>query len=138
VHNSIAVGVSLPALGITLLGWGLLFATAAVITQRRLGAPWAYWGWAVTTTLIAGLAAIAFDHSFPNSEGRIAGTLFTFAALAGIPAGAAVLAAVQTARLNPEQTWLRQIAWSFLAFVASLPVALVLAIMPDLLRFFQR
>lgn len=128
MHSSIAVGGSLPALVVTVAGWGLLFATAAVITQRRLGTRWAYRGWAIMTTVIAGLAAIAFDRSFPSSDGRIAGTLFTLAAFVGIPAGAAVLAAARTARLNPKQTWLRQMAWSFLAFVAALPVALAVAV----------
>lgn len=130
------VGASLAAFVASVSGWGLLLAGATSALERGRGARsvWVAWFVFVVIAVIAG--AVAFQRSFPE-EGSVGGSLYTLGAFVGIPSAAAAWAVIRAARGDTKRGWTRQVAFGFIAFVLALPVAVILAATPDIMRIFD-
>ena len=128
------IGISLPALGLNIVGWGLIVSCAAIFIQRRFGRAWLYRAAGLGTVTVTALATIAFHRSFPDSGGRVIGTLFSIGMVVGVPIAAVTFA---TARRSAIASTGQAMFWLMISYLASLPVAVLLATIPDLYRFFQ-
>ena len=125
-------GASLVAILVWISGWGLVFAGAATALERRWNSRAVWNGWVAFVMLATIAGAYAFHRSLPGA-GSIAGSLYSIAAFIGIPSAAAAWAAIR-ARRSENTRWIRQVILGFIAFILALPVASVMAALPDIMR----
>lgn len=133
--TDVSVGASLIGLVVYILGWGVLFSTAAVATVRKAGPRWVWIGWAIVTCALTVLGTVAFHRSIPAAD-RVLGTIYMLSVLVGVPTAAVALAAARISRRNTMPGWARHTSLTLLAYFGALPIALLLGLLPDIARLF--
>ena len=121
------------AVGLVL--WGLIFSICATFVERRFGRHWVWRGWILAVITLTALATIMFHRRFPQSP-SVPTTVYMLGMMIAIPSGAVAFAAIRSGRRTPKRSWIRHLAITVLGYFASLPIALIVGVLPDIAALF--
>jgi hypothetical protein len=121
---------------LNLMFWGIVLSAVAVAINRRFGPRWVWRGWILVVLSLMLLGTVVFHRSFTGGVGTPATTIYMLAMFIGIPTGAIALVSSRINRRIPPRSWIAHLGLTLGAFVAAIPVALVLGAIPDIARMF--
>ena len=134
VGYAVGIGGSLVALALYVVGWGAVLSAGAVALERKRGARWVWSAWLALVASTTAVGTIGSQRYFPGA-GSVRWSLYVLTMFVGVPTGAMTLAATRAGRSEVKPTWMRQLAYAFVAFAVAVPVAVLLAALPALSQF---